>query len=70
MKSAIDVTVRPDNASCLVGFTMHTADGRAWFEQHVASEGWQWLGNTLWVERNFAEAIESGMIGDGLNVAS
>jgi hypothetical protein len=59
-----DVTIR--NEGSLIGFTMHTAEARKWFDANVASQGYQWLGSTLWVDHRYAYQIADGLAQDGL----
>ncbi len=58
-----------DNGS-IVLFTPETAEERAWIEENVAPEGWQWFGGALVVEARFAGALADGMINEGIAVTS
>jgi hypothetical protein len=62
----IDVTIR--NEGNLIAFTAHSEAAREWFDTHVESEGWQWLGSTLCVDHGYADAITCGLLADGLRV--
>ena len=46
----------------VVGFTPLTDEAREWMDEHVAAEGWQWMGKTLMVDQRqgwpYLEAIE------------
>lgn len=50
----------------LVGITPLTDAATDWIDENVASEGWQWMGRTLYVDARYAEPLVNGMIGDGL----
>ncbi len=39
---------------------------RAWVNEHVAAEPWQWLCDALAVEHRYAPAIVEAMVADGL----
>lgn len=41
----------------LYGITCKTKRARKWVKDNLQTEGWQWLGNTLWIDIRFAEDI-------------
>jgi hypothetical protein len=63
----IDVHVRRDGYSMVV-LTPATDAGRAWIDEHLHAESWQWLGGSLAIDGRYAEDILDGMLGDGLEV--
>ena len=42
--------------------------GKAWIDDNLQLEGWQWYGNAAAVEARYADAIVDGMQDDGLEV--
>ena len=66
MKENTDVLV--DNQGNVFGFTPVTPAGREWIKANVASEPWQWMGETLNVEHRYAGDLVAGMQEAGLNV--
>jgi len=59
-----DVTVIDQGT--LVGFTPVSDLAQEWFADNVASEGWQWMGPTLWVDHRLAQRLLEGILGEGL----
>lgn len=59
-----DVSVT-DNGS-VVGFTPNTTEAKSWFNENVQSEGWQWMGQTLWVDHRMAGDLMAGLEGEGM----
>jgi hypothetical protein len=33
---------------------METGAARSWADEYLDTEGWQWMGNTLWVDHRVA----------------
>jgi hypothetical protein len=62
-----DVTII-SAAGSLVGFTVRTDEALRWFADNVASDGWQWMGSTIWIDHRYAHAITDGIAGAGLTV--
>jgi hypothetical protein len=63
-----DITVTDEGT--VVAFDIHNATARAWVEDNVETEGWQWLGrNRFAVDHRFAVPLIQGMTQDGLEVA-
>ena len=63
-----DVHVR--NAGSIVQFVLVTDEARAWVDENVATEGWQWLGNmTLNVDPRMAGQLAQGMQEAGFTLA-
>lgn len=62
------VDVRVENHGSLYVFQPLTAAAREWVDEHVALEGWQWIGGGFAVEPRYAHDLEHGMIVDGLEV--
>lgn len=60
MKKPVDVTIA--RSGSMIGLTGMTPAGRNWIEANVESEGWQWMGATLWIEMRLAVDIVQGMI--------
>ena len=48
---------RVHNQGSVVGFTPVSGAARAFIEDEVASEPWQWLGSTLWVDWRAAQGL-------------
>ncbi|APU88949.1 hypothetical protein Rctr197k_150 [Virus Rctr197k] len=63
----VDLLVRDEGT--VVQFTPVTDAARRWVKEHLVSEGWQWLGVSLVVQHQYAEAIIDGMRADGLVLA-
>lgn len=53
----------------VVGFKPLTETAQTWIAEHVQSEPWQWMGNTLWVDRRYARDLMFGMMEAGLEVS-
>lgn len=71
-KAATPAAPRPDvlveNHGTIFMFTPMTPAARAWVEEHVQLESWQWLGGSFSVEHRFAQNLAQGMMADGLEV--
>jgi hypothetical protein len=50
----------------LVAISPLTDTAREWIDENVVSEGWQWMGGSLFVEHRYAEDLVSGMVDAGL----
>lgn len=61
-----DVTV--SNQGSLIMLSIITPEAKAWVEENVQTETWQWLGNNLCVEPRYADNVIDGMQADGLSV--
>jgi hypothetical protein len=57
--------IRVINDGTLIGFRMLTEAARNWVDDNVQSEGWQWLGTTLYVDHRMAGGLIDGMIDAG-----
>jgi hypothetical protein len=53
----------------VVGFFPLTETGMAWLTDNTQAEGWQWLGNVLYVEHRLAADIIEGAGNDGISFA-
>lgn len=63
----MDVIV--SNEGSLFTFTLKTSAARAWVEENVQLEGWQWLGTrTFAVDHRYADQLAAGMQDAGLEV--
>lgn len=69
MKDTIDLIVTSDGGS-LVGIQPLSEGGKAWFEENVATEPWQWLGQVCWIDARYAADLLEGAAYDGLEVQS
>lgn len=67
-KTKVDVTV--NDAGSIVQFTPISNAAKAWFNDNVQSESWQWLGNALGVDHRYAEDLIGGLIAEGFEVRS
>lgn len=63
-----DIQVGGERASTVFLFRPLTDRGRAWVEENVRLESWQWVGNAFAVEHRFAQELARAMIEDGLRV--
>lgn len=55
------------NQGSLVGFRYMSTDAHAFLTgDEVVSEGWQWMGNTLYVDHRLAPVLMDGCIEHGL----
>ena|ERR1039458_5868484 len=61
-----DVLVR--NEGSVVMLTPKSVEARAWVDENLGLESWQWLGDAFAVEWRYAPNVVDGMIGDGLEV--
>lgn len=62
-----DVTISDQGS--VVAFTLATPAAVDWVDEHVESEGWQWLGkSTLCVDARVAPELVDAMLGAGLDV--
>ena len=61
-----DVLVR--NEGTVVLLTPKSVEARAWVDENLGLEAWQWLGDSFAVEWRYAPNVVDGMIGDGLEV--
>jgi len=64
-----DFRIHPCPGSNICQLEPATAEARAWIEEHVSCEPWQWLGPRLTVETRFLEPLVDGIIADGLTVS-
>ena len=62
----MDIRIHQDGS--MVGLEIVSDTAKTWVDENVDSEGYQWLGNTLWVEARFAGTVAHGAINDGLTV--
>jgi hypothetical protein len=63
-KPQVDVLVA--DAFTTFVFTPMTARAKDWFDEHVESEPWQWLGASMVVETRYAWGLAAGMKDAGL----
>jgi hypothetical protein len=54
----------------MVGFEPRTDAARAWFDEHVQSEPWQWLGRVLWLDMRMAVPLADGIREAGLDMGN
>lgn len=66
MAAKTDIDVR--NEGSIFMFTPLTAKGRAWVDEHLELESWQWLGGGFSVEHRYAGDLAEAMQNDGLIV--
>jgi hypothetical protein len=62
-----DISVIASGYSMIV-FQPLSPDGRAWLDENLQTESWQWMGSSVGVDRRYAGAIIDGMRDDGLEV--
>lgn len=60
--------VRVENHGSVFTMTPLTDAAKAWFDEHISSEGWQWLGGSLAVDPRLVGNVINGLQGDGLTV--
>jgi hypothetical protein len=63
----VDLWVRDEGT--VVAFRPVTETGRKWIDENIISEPWQWLGNTLAVDRRYADPIIQSASFEGLKVS-
>jgi hypothetical protein len=56
------------NRGSMFGFQPTSDVGRTWIDENLQTEGWQWLGRTLYVDHRYADDILDGMVNDGLTI--
>lgn len=56
------------NEGTVVSFRPVSEAGKAFIEENVESESWQWLGDALVVDHRYAEPLIQGMLDDGLEL--
>lgn len=56
------------NEGSVIGLLPQSPAAQDWIDSNLETEGWQWLGPTLWVDHRMAGNIIDGMINDGLEV--
>lgn len=61
-----DVTVH--NEGSVFGFQLSSTGAREWVQANVATEGWQWMGNTLYVDHRHAGELAEILMGAGFDV--
>lgn len=62
-----DFSVGYDGSVAVIDVLSEAA--REWIDEHVESEGWQWLGKSrLCIEPRYAAPIVDGMVEAGLTV--
>lgn len=49
----------------VVTFTPLTEEAKAWFDENVQSEGWQWIGASLGVDHRMANLLAEGLVAEG-----
>lgn len=54
----------------VVSFTPVSLAGSSWIDENVHSEGWQWMGPSLYVDKRPAAVLLDAMLDAGLVVAS
>lgn len=52
----------------VIGFEPVSADAQQWFNAHVRSECWQWLGPILFVDHRMAEVIALALATEGFEI--
>lgn len=62
-----DILIRDEGT--IVALSPVTKRGRAWVDDNIQAEPWQWLGGALCVDHRLAQDIIEGMAGDGLRLA-
>jgi len=62
----VDVSVRDEGSVVIV--TPQTDAAKAWVEENVSLEGWQWFGGGFAVEHPRLDNLLAGMEEDGLEI--
>ena len=65
-KNVADVVV--ENHGSIFSFMPVTKAAKAWIEENVETEGWQWLCGALCVEPRMARDLADGMVSAGLSI--
>jgi hypothetical protein len=63
----VDVTIHDQGS--VIGFHPCTEAAKKWLIENVESEGWQWLGNTLYADRRSAGPLLEGIVEAGFEVS-
>lgn len=61
---------RINDQGSVVGFTPVSQSAKEWFDENVQSEGWQWMGNTLYADHRMAQGLIEGIEAEGFEVSS
>ena len=61
--------IQIENHGTIVLIRALTAVGKAWVEEHVEAEAWQYLGEAIAAEPRAVPLVINGMLADGLEVA-
>lgn len=64
--STPDITV--NDQGTVVGFTFETPAAKRWVDEAVSNEGWQWMGDTLWVDHRSAQFLVDVASGAGFEI--
>lgn len=56
-----------DNGT-LWGFRPWSEAAQEWFDEHVESEDWQWMGPTCWVDHRPAHDLAAAIVEAGFEV--
>jgi hypothetical protein len=62
----VDVSVRDEGSVVIV--TPQTDAAKAWVEENVSLEGWQWFGGGFAAEPRMLDNLLAGMEEDGLEI--
>ena len=62
----VDVSVRDEGSVVIV--TPQTDAAKAWAEENVSIEGWQWAGGGFAVDPRMLDNLLAGMEEDGLEI--
>lgn len=60
--------IRIINQGTVTGMRPLSEEAKQWMDDNVHSEGWQWLGKTLWVDHRYVDNLIDGMIAGGLSL--
>lgn len=66
MEAQPDVTVSGGGSVYL--FELESPEARAWVDDQVHVEDWQWLGRAFAVDHRYVGPLVEGMLADGLGV--
>lgn len=60
--------IRLTHQGSVIGFEPISENARKWFNDHVRSECWQWLGPILFVDHRIAEVIALALVSHGFEL--
>lgn len=63
-----DIDVEVVDHGSIIQFQPISDAAKAWFDENVEAESWQWLGYALNVDHRYADNLINGLINEGFKV--